>query len=308
MVTQAGISLGPMLVGFALNTILYGVMVTQTLVYFSSYKSDGRWIRLFVTLLLLADTTNVVFEFVYLYDTLITHFGDDSRLSEANWVFSTVPAMTGIISALVQLFFAWRVSILTASTWTVYLIASLAVAGMLCAIGTAIAINAVPVFTQFHRFQVIVIIWLVSAATDNVLITISLVRSLREHRTGFADTDNIIKKIIRLTVHTGLLTAIWTLIDLTAYLALTDGLHLIFNFSLSKFYTNSLLSTLISRSRESHHDDFTVVDGAGQRGADVIQLGSRADTSPSGRESQQFFGPIEVEKLDDPPLTTCNAV
>lgn len=71
----------------------------------------------------------------------------------------------------------------------------------------------VPVFTQFHKFEVVFVIGLASTAMDNLLITGLIVRSLvcftdlrgdtcfnmlqREHKTGFMDTDDIIKKIIR---------------------------------------------------------------------------------------------------------------
>ncbi|KAF9236272.1 hypothetical protein BU15DRAFT_77117 [Melanogaster broomeanus] len=233
MVTPAGVSLGPMLVGFALNTILYGVVVTQTLVYFSCYKSDGRWIKLFVASLLLLDTINVVFEFIYLYHTLIINFGDASVLLTANWMFSTVPGTTGITSALVQLFLAWRINILKRGNLIIFGICFLAVVGMLSGIGSSIAVNVVPTFTEFHKFESIVIIWLAASAADNLLITITLVWSLREHRTGFADTDHIIKKIIRVTLHTGLLTTVWTIVDLSIYLALTDGLFVIFYYSLA---------------------------------------------------------------------------
>ncbi|KIJ60354.1 hypothetical protein HYDPIDRAFT_32320 [Hydnomerulius pinastri MD-312] len=317
MATQAGVSLGPMLVGFALNTILYGVVVTQTLVYFSCYKSDGRWIKLFVTLLFALDTVNVVFEFVYLYDTLIIHFGDQSALLTANWVFSTVPGTTvgdkhidsylgsldgkqGVTSALVQLFFAWRINVLNSSRFVVVGIGVLAIVGMLSGIGASVAVNVVPTFTQFHKFESIVIVWLCASAADNILITIVLVLSLREHRTGFADTDHIIKKIIRVTLHTGLLTAIWTIVDLSVYLALTDGMHLVFVLSLAKLYTNSLLSTLISRARDSDYADFTVVNGSGQpeRREDFIQLGHRAEVAPR-RNSDIVFDTISVKKLED---------
>lgn len=116
----------------------------------------------------------------------------------------------------------------------------------------------VPVFTEFHKFEVVFVIGLASTAMDNFLITGLLVRSLvcfsrsmgmpyfnmlqREHKTGFMDTDNIIKKIIRgilppvrsqdaslsgtcaflVTLQTGLLAAIWTLIDLAIYIALVS--------------------------------------------------------------------------------------
>ncbi|KAF8837484.1 hypothetical protein BDN67DRAFT_972903 [Paxillus ammoniavirescens] len=300
MVTPAGVSLGPMLVGFALNTILYGVVVTQTLVYFSCYKSDGRWVKLFVAVLFALDTLNVVLEFIYLYHTLIINFGDTSALLTANWVFSTVPATTGVTSALVQLFFAWRINVLKQGRLVISSIAVLAVVGMLSGIGASIAVNVVPTFTEFHKFESIVIVWLSASAADNLLITTTLVRSLREHRTGFADTDHIIKKIIRVTLHTGLLTAIWTIVDLSVYLALTDGMHLVFVLSLAKLYTNSLLSTLISRARDSDYSDFTVVNGSGQPEPreDFIQLGPRAETG-ARRTSDIIFDTMSVKKLED---------
>jgi hypothetical protein len=224
MLTVAGISFGPLLAGFALNTILYGALVTSVLLYFSSFKSDGRWIRLLVSALLLLSTANVILEYVFLNDTLIIHFGDQSALSRANWVFSLLPGITGVISTLVQFFFAWRIRILTSSVWLVGIIIFLASAAFLCGIGTTIAINMVPVFTQFHRFEIVFVIGLVSSTLDNLLITGLLVRSLREHKTGFMDTDHIIKKIIRVILQTGLLTAVWALVDLAVYIALTDGL------------------------------------------------------------------------------------
>ncbi|KAG9314792.1 hypothetical protein JVU11DRAFT_3880 [Chiua virens] len=268
-----------MLVGFVLDTILYGVVVTQSLVYFSCYKSDGLWFKLFVASLLALDTLNVVLEFVYMYDALITHFGDPNVLFIANWVFSTVPGTTGITSALVQLFFAWRVKVLKQSRLLVATIVALALAGMLCGIGTAVAVNLVPTFTEFHRFRSIVIIWLFASAADNLLITISLVLSLRHFCTGFADTDHVIKKIIRLTLHTGLLTAVWTIVDLSVYLAMTNGLHLVFVLPLAKFYTNSLLSTLISRSRDPSDLEFNAVDGSPyvERRENFLTLHSREE-------------------------------
>ncbi|KAG0702835.1 hypothetical protein DFH29DRAFT_485354 [Suillus ampliporus] len=299
--TVAGISFGPLLVGFVLNTILYGALVTSVLLYFSSFKSDGAWIRLLVTTIWLLSTANVILEFVFLYDTLIIHFGDEDALSRANWVFSLLPCITGTVSTLVQLFFAWRIRILTSSVWLVGIIVFLASAAFLCGIGTTIAINMVPVFTQFHRFEVVFVIGLASSAVDNLLITGLLVRSLREHKTGFMDTDHIIKKIIRVTLQTGLLTAIWTLVDLAVYIALTDGMHLIFNQSLAQFYTISLMSTLIARPRDNSYTDFTVVNGeqSERRVRHILSLGLRCPSffqrSTANQEIRMIVFPLNIE-------------
>lgn len=297
MLTVAGISFGPLLVGFALNTILYGALVTSMLLYFSSFKSDGAWIRLLVSTLLFLCTADVILEYVFLNDTLIIHFGDQYALSRANWVFSLLPGITGVVSTLVQLFFAWRIRVLTSSFWLVGIIVFLASAAFLCGIGTTIAINMVPVFTQFHRFEVVFVIGLASSALDNLLITGLLVHSLREHKTGFMDTDHIIKKIIRVTLQTGLLTAIWTLVDLAIYIALTDGMHLVFNETLAQLYTISLMSTLITRPRDHAYTDFTVVNGEQTERRDA-QIPLEYRNIERRRNSELVFDAVSLKKFD----------
>uniref|UniRef100_A0A0W0FAL0 DUF6534 domain-containing protein n=1 Tax=Moniliophthora roreri TaxID=221103 RepID=A0A0W0FAL0_MONRR len=49
------------------------------------------------------------------------------------------------------------------------------------------------------------------------------------------------------TVQTSLVTVVWAMADLMAYLLDPTGTHLIFNCVLPKLYTNSLLSSLNSR-------------------------------------------------------------
>lgn len=78
------------------------------------------------------------------------------------------------------------------------------------------ALISVPQFQQFHRFKVVVIIWLVFASLGDAIITIALVWYLvcyvqhgvqamngvlshtqHKHKTGFSETDATINRIIR---------------------------------------------------------------------------------------------------------------
>ncbi|KII90546.1 hypothetical protein PLICRDRAFT_173946 [Plicaturopsis crispa FD-325 SS-3] len=248
MLGPAEVAHGPFFIGTVLNIVLYGVMVTQSFLYFTSYKKDKIWLKLFVALLLFADTVNSVFDVIYLYDSLVIHFGNDAFLTKANWVFATDPAMTGIIATFVQLFFAWRVKVLNRkNTYIVIAIVIFALAGCLCSIATSIAVGIVPDFINFQKFKSVVIVWLVSSSICDVIITFSLVWHLRLQKTGFRATDDIVNRIVRVTVQTGLLTAIWAIVDLIVFLVNPTGLHLIFNVPLSKLYTNSLLSSMNAR-------------------------------------------------------------
>ena len=107
--------------------------------------------------------------------------------------------LQAFIAALVQLFFAWRVKVLTSNTFAVCVIVFCSIA-QLCeskaavlrfnscvanrrpsiffpggGLGTSIAVGMIPEFTQFQRFQVIVIVWLAFSAVADTLITAALV-------------------------------------------------------------------------------------------------------------------------------------
>ncbi|PCH39978.1 hypothetical protein WOLCODRAFT_150029 [Wolfiporia cocos MD-104 SS10] len=248
MLSPAAETYGPIFVGCVLNILLYGIMITQTFLYFTVYKRDKLWMKLFVGLLFLCDTLNCAFDIAFTYMPLVNGFGNIPGLNQATWVFGTDPAMTAIIALLVQMFFAWRVKILTGSVPATCFIMFCSFCQWCGGLGTSIAVGMFPEFTHFQRFEVIVIIWLAFSAVADSAITAALVWHLRKHKTGFSQTDDIVNKIIRLTVQTGLVTALCAIIDLILFLASPSGLHLIFNLPLSKLYTNSLMSSLNSRA------------------------------------------------------------
>ncbi|EPS93384.1 hypothetical protein FOMPIDRAFT_131067 [Fomitopsis schrenkii] len=170
---------GPIFVGVMFNIVLYGIMITQTFLYFTMYKRDKLWMKLFVALLFLCDTLNCAFDITFLYLPLVNGFGDVAGLNIASWVFGTVQAMTALF---VQMFFAWRVKVLTGKMPAVILIAFCSLCQWCGGIGTAIAVGMFPEFTHFHKFEVIVIIWLAFSAVADTAIAISLVWHLRLYR------------------------------------------------------------------------------------------------------------------------------
>ncbi|KAL4253774.1 DUF6534 domain-containing protein [Abortiporus biennis] len=300
MTNPASLAHGPGLIGTFLNVFLYGVMVSQTFMYFTTYVHDKTWMKLLVATLFIADTINCVFDIYWIYDSLINHFSDPDVLLTGNWVFATDPAMVGTISTIVQLFFAWRVKVLTDNIWAVILIIATSLCSVLGGIGTSIGIRIVPQFDEFQKFQAIVIVWLIGAAVCDVAITISLSWYLRRHKTGFSNTDGILNKIIRLTVQNGLLTAIWAVIDLITFLVTDTGLHLAFNFPLAKLYTNSLMSSLNSRagwkfqsSESTNQKNIQLSDTYGRHNRDVLSL--TTTTRP------EVFINVESHEMVDAP-------
>ncbi|PIL22821.1 hypothetical protein GSI_15516 [Ganoderma sinense ZZ0214-1] len=300
---------GPIFIGLVFNIMLYGMMITQTYLYFNIYSrgtSDRLWIKLLVGALFVCDTLNTGFDIGFVYDPLVNRFGDVDAVTRATWVFATDPAMTSIIAVFTQFFFAWRVKVLTGNYFAVCCIMFSAFAQFCGGVGTSIAVGMIPEFAQFTKFKVIVIIWLAFSAVSDVLITASLVWHLRKNKTGMSITDHLIDRIIRMTVQTGLLTAVCAVINLILFLLVPSGWHLLFNLPLSKLYTNSLLSSLNSRrgwkydtsdvvSASHHHPEHP---GSGQRARNVQVNVLRSET---GRRTipQQIYIDVESHEMVD---------
>ncbi|PCH34605.1 hypothetical protein WOLCODRAFT_106269 [Wolfiporia cocos MD-104 SS10] len=242
---------GSITLGIVFNTLLYGVVLAGYFHYLKHHKNDSLWLRLYVLFLFVADSANTGLSIAFMFDCLVEHFGELSCLGNPTWLSTSIPAITGIISCAVQLFFTHRVRRLSRQTWLAVIIGSLAVISMLSALTSVIAIRwpGYRSYTSFRRpaVRVPVVVWLVTGLSADVLITIALVWHLHRKRTGFPSTDSLVNRIIRLTIQTGVLTTTWALVDVTLFLATPSTAHIFFNLTLAKLYTILLMSSLNMR-------------------------------------------------------------
>ncbi|KAK0238723.1 hypothetical protein EDD85DRAFT_950907 [Armillaria nabsnona] len=293
----ASASQGPMLIGHMLNILLMGVVLVQVYIYMITYeKRDKLWLKAFVLFLLIINLLNTVTQFIYMYNALIIHFMDPEYLAKVTAVFAISGALTGVISGSVQLFFAWRVKILTSNIWLVAIV--YIGAG---SIGSTVEAIKIGTFLRFQDIKAWVILWLVATCVADILITFR-----KNHKTGFRGSDELVDRIIRSTVQTGLITTLCALIDLLTYLLDPTGLHLVFNFPLPKLYTNTLLSSLNSRggwsydsSAESHsHTTGGIVSGAAPRSKQGARFGTNTHPEVFVTVEQHEMGDVSLRKPD----------
>ncbi|KAF9447614.1 hypothetical protein P691DRAFT_802142 [Macrolepiota fuliginosa MF-IS2] len=238
---------GPMLIGLVFNILLYGTMLAQVYIYFTTYKKDRTWMKTLVILLLIIDTFNSVMDTIFVYDGLVTHFGDIQYIGLANWYLAADPVTTGVVGVIVQLFYAWRIYVLIQSWILVLLVVSVSLAGGIGATYITFKVTVTPDYTQWGAWHGIDVIWLGCAGAADILITMSLVWYLRGHKTGFKNSDMVVDRIIRITMQTGLLTSMVAITNLAVFIGDPTGTHLIVNTPLCKLYTNSLMSSLNAR-------------------------------------------------------------
>ncbi|KAN0074489.1 hypothetical protein V8E55_011901, partial [Tylopilus felleus] len=222
----------------------------QVVIYFQTFKSDKWWMKMFVFYLLFCETLNTAFDAGVVYEPLIIRYGMHFSSVISTSERSQIPLKTVIISLPVQLFIAWRVKVMTKSSILPAIIAFFAIASFIGGIATSVGVVLINFeYSRFAQNEGAVITWLAASATADIIITASLVHSLLRKRTGFAPTDDVINRIIRLTVQTGLITAVAATMDIALFLLYkVSQVNFIWDLMLSKLYSNTILSSLNARS------------------------------------------------------------
>jgi len=273
---------GPGLVGIFLACMLYGAMVIQAFHFFTHFNNDRLWLKAYVCLLVFVDTISTVFAIWWIYNLLINNFGNLDAFAVADWLLAADPALVGITGTLCQLFFTYRIMVLTRRKWLGYTIAALSLASGLCAIGSGVAVDWVRFLADFDNFQIIGCLWLGLTALVDVLITTILTSFLNKQRTGFRRTEQLLRRIVRATIANGLVTSIFAITEIILYVVLPKtGLHIAFSFILPKLYCNSVMSSL--NMRRADGDSTTAEDHLSAnipQTRDLSQAGTQQATHP----------------------------
>ncbi|TFK36160.1 hypothetical protein BDQ12DRAFT_634540 [Crucibulum laeve] len=253
MAPNVQLSFGPMLIGTFINMILYGILIVQTYSYYQTYKRDAAWIKYLVLYLFIVETVNTGCDIAMMYQPLIQQFGQPDAVKFFPTMFAAEPIVIVFVSTPIQLFFAWRIKLLTKSNWLAAVIGFFAFVSMAGGTWTTIGIVKVKLFSRKPELHWPALLWFLAACISDILITIVLVVSLSKRKTGFVATDDAISKIIRMTVQTGMLTALFAIGDVIFFMTLPHtALNFLWDLALSKLYSNCLLSTL--NARESLND------------------------------------------------------
>ncbi|KAJ3971196.1 hypothetical protein EV361DRAFT_990990 [Lentinula raphanica] len=261
---------GPMLIGVFLNMILYGVLLNQMLFYYKTYPLDSIWVRVFVAYLLMLETANTAIDMAMMYQPLITEYGTQKAVMYFPTLFMLEPILIVLISTPIQTFFAWRIRKITGTYWIPGLVIALALASSVGGFITGIKIAR--------------------PCVADLVITGTLVWNLAQRKTGFAITDSVVDKIIKILTFLAILIAqptssICAIGDVAFFMALPHtGLNFLWDLTLAKLYTNCLMSTLNARASLLRHS---------QNSSSGAQRNAREPSMPRGSLRISRLRPID---------------
>ncbi|KAI9435796.1 hypothetical protein H4582DRAFT_621979 [Lactarius indigo] len=195
----------PMMFGVLWNWTLYGVLVAQTYVYSYNFPGDRTSLKLLVYSVFLVETVQTALTGTDLYYWFVSGFGDMGHLDRAHLFEFDVPVIGSIVSLTVQLFFVYRIWVLSErSSWSLCLIICL------CSMVAAVAGFYRGVHAYLDRVvSVPLLIWMSGNALADILVACSILFYLgrrRKERDGHF-SDHVLSRIIRLTIETNVLTS-----------------------------------------------------------------------------------------------------
>ncbi|KAF9009240.1 hypothetical protein BDZ89DRAFT_964867, partial [Hymenopellis radicata] len=236
--------------GYTATWALYGALCVQTYIYHVSFPRDRAISKIMILGLFALETLQTVLLTVDMSSVFAAHYGDIANLRETHTLWLSVPVLTGLIECTVQLFYSYRVSVLSGSKVLGCAIASIAVSSFVAAILDGVLQLKHGLYSHTAReLSLAPCVWLAGSALCDVIIAAMQTYYLVKMDVAFKATRNRIARLVRLTIETGILTATAATIVLV-FLAVNEETY---NtgpaFYLSKLYTNALLMIFNSRAR-----------------------------------------------------------
>ncbi|KAF9451102.1 hypothetical protein P691DRAFT_808763 [Macrolepiota fuliginosa MF-IS2] len=255
---------GPLLIGYLLNLCLLGVLFVQVFIYSVAFNKpnarDNIGLKLIVYVVVCLEVIQSAFILRDAFVTFAEEYGTPTRLNNIQFTWLTMPVLSGLVSCIVQSFYAFRIHVLAGSSYVLpTFIVLLAVTQCVASIAVGIDEHNTHESNVFTQVGVVGnYIWPIVSTICDIIIVFAMTyyimktnRRLNDSHTGRRSpqpTNIILCRALHLTVETGALTAtisllyfvLWFFYPLYYY-------HMTFAFIMGKVYANSLMVAFNSR-------------------------------------------------------------
>ncbi|KAF7334460.1 hypothetical protein MVEN_02275500 [Mycena venus] len=292
-------TMGAWLVSLFLATILYGMGLIQTYLYFHWYTKDRWGIKAVVICLLICETLHITFYFCATYWLLIDHFGDFEALVVITW-YDSVQLLAGYLSVfIVQMYFAYctyartNISVVSVSERLMvlvnpkYKIMPIFITALaLLQIGAGIALTVIAAelgsFALVYQTKRIFTLQGVSALICDVLITACLCYTFNSRKSTMKSTNSLLNMLIINAVNRGMLTAFAAALNIILFLYIPKSFWFFLALVPSgKLYMNSMLATLNTRE----HIRYCTQQDVGRISISLGNLSSNPSSGPTNSQT-----------------------
>ncbi|KAJ7711128.1 hypothetical protein B0H14DRAFT_699537 [Mycena olivaceomarginata] len=298
MPTPLDSTYGAWLVSLFIETLLYGMGVLQTWIYFAGRPTDVASVKWTVLVVLALETIQVVFFFHSSYFRFVERFGQIQI--DLYWADSLQLLAAYLSAFIVQLYFASRIHKLTKargklslSAIGIYIIFLLAVLQIVAGIVQVILTYKLRSFLKLSETKAVTTLQSATSLACDILITTYLCLFLNTQKGEIMRTNTMMDMLIRDAINRGVLTALSSAVNMVLFLALPNTFWFFLGLApSSKLYMNSLLATLNSRQ---HLRDKVAAGEKGWNSIPMATMATRSGNMPKKIQGQASTAAVDFE-------------
>ncbi|WVQ90000.1 hypothetical protein IAS59_003776 [Cryptococcus gattii] len=238
-------SLGCMFAQPIVDTFMAGIMFMQVITYFTYQRNDKWWTKCIVIFASIISIIMTVYLWFFAQYLFVQNFGLFSPFLETD-MLAWFPILDAICSSGVQSYFAYRAYLLNRRNIFIPIVILLFI---LTSFAATIAVKVIfGNADSLMEAEKVRILWLASIMTADIIITLLILHGLLRSKTGWAQTDKAVVRLIRITFESQIpptILAITFMIEFVQTPASLLGSTL--QGIQSKLYTVGLMYSLNSR-------------------------------------------------------------
>ncbi|KAI0794954.1 hypothetical protein C8Q75DRAFT_518350 [Abortiporus biennis] len=224
--------------GHLWNWGLFGILVLQIYLYYLSFPNDRTRPKLLVLSLLSLEIVQIILSARDAFRVLVQGWGDVVELDKVGLEWFSAIIIGALVACLTQVFFAWRISVLSGKNWLSAPIVLLSILQLVAGMYVGIIVAKDPF--RSHG----------AMSACDILIAVIMTFSLSNSNPLIPAIYEPVTLVVRFTVETGVVCAISATLDLILFLSFRrKAIFLPLCFMLSKLHSNSVLALLNMRLR-----------------------------------------------------------
>jgi hypothetical protein len=290
---------GPVLIGLLFSAGLLGITISQAFTYHNYFPKDKRILKAVVYYVVFMEALRLGLGFHGVYYHILAYWGNAS-IPKPAWTSEIFLLLSALTEVAVRLYFAYRVYIMSQrNLYITTLLVTLCLAHMSVGVatwGVSFINQNLSAFTPvLHNLGTAS---LALSVTTDWCISLSLIYFLLRNRSGMANTDTIINRIVFYTINMGLITSCFDIcvLGLSLWNSPHPQLYSIALYQIvGNLYANSLLASLNSRITLRHTptahvamSDFSAFEARSGRDTDSTVGGTSSNGSKGKLQSGHF--------------------
>ncbi|KAH9981568.1 hypothetical protein BJV74DRAFT_83293 [Russula compacta] len=309
-----GTSYGAAFIGLILKSILFGVTLAQTWIYFCSRecrRKDSTVMKGFILFITGLDTLHTSFCTYVLYWYLIRNFADLENLGVDHWSMVAQTIVHSSLTLLIQLFYARRLHLMSKSILLAMIVVVLAVFVFIAGIVFATREYSFKLFSRAGSLTWLAWVAMGSYLFSDLLIAVSMCWCLYHKRTGFSRTDTMITNLMIYVIGSGMMTSLLGAASVISFaVAPATFYSMAINDLLSTCFVNALLALLNNRETIRGGPTTYDVSSDSTRTGDKLKTGqtpniinvnvhrtATMDYGGSNHDSETMTSALELKKM-----------